>query len=57
MSLLWRKLTFLCRRAQLERDLKEELESHAALAQGRAVMGNITLAQEESRDMWSFPGD
>lgn len=54
MSFFWRKLTFLWRRAQLERDLKEELELHAALAQDCAVMGNMTLAQEESRDMWSF---
>ena len=54
MFFLWRKFTFLWRRAQLERDLKEELELHAALAQDRAVMGNMTLAQEESRDMWGF---
>jgi predicted permease len=55
MFFLWRKLTFLWRRAQFERDLKEELELHAALAQSPAAMGNITLAQEESRDMWGFP--
>jgi predicted permease len=66
----WRRLVFYWRQAQLYRELTEELEFHRALKQheneqrglsseaGAAMaakqMGNITLAKEESRDMWSF---
>ena len=60
------KLISLFRRTQLERELAEEIETHRSLL-GQAVaeygldhrevskrMGNITLAKEESRDMWNF---
>src|SRR5260221_4863099 len=66
----WRRIVFRWRRAQLERDLAEELDFHRSLkhkqltATGLSAddaadltgkqMGNITLAKEESRDMWSF---
>lgn len=61
-----RTLISFCRRAQLDRELAEEIETHRSLldqalekdATGHCEtsrrMGNITLAKEESRDMWSF---
>ncbi len=60
------KLISLFRRTQLERELAEEIETHRsllneALGQDAAEpcevgkrMGNIALAKEESRDMWTF---
>src|SRR5258708_31104006 len=58
----WRRIVFRWRRAELERELSEELEFHRSLKQNEngdggltsKQMGNITLAKEESRDMWSF---
>jgi putative ABC transport system permease protein len=66
----WRRLVFRWRRAQLDRELAEEIETHRLLKQaenGRAgltaqaagelsgrQMGNISIAQEECRDIWSF---
>ncbi len=67
---IWRRLVFRSRRAQLDRDIAEEIEFHkllkleencrtGATAQFAVElsckqMGNITLAKEEARDMWSF---
>jgi len=55
-----RRLVFLWRRTELDRELAEEMEFHRVLKQ-QAVgelssiqMGNMTLAAEECRDMWSF---
>ena len=55
-----RRLAFRWRRTTLDRELAEEMEFHRALKQ-QAVgelsyiqMGNMTLAAEECRDMWSF---
>lgn len=66
----WRRVVFRWRRAQLYRELAEELEFHRSLKQqenteaglsaeeaaeiSRKQMGNVTLAKEESRDTWSF---
>ena len=66
----WRHLAFRWRRAQLDRELAEEIESHRLLKQGENArtglsveaarelsnrqMGNVVQAQEECRDMWSF---
>src|SRR5260370_2153766 len=66
----WRRFVFRCRRDQHDRELEEELPVHmqqrqAELADGRRSpqatlelsqrqMGNVTLAREECRDMWSF---
>src|SRR5579875_3221991 len=60
------KLINLFRRRQLDRELAEEIEAHR-LFLGEALaeygldhcevskrMGNVTLAKEESRDMWNF---
>jgi predicted permease len=45
----------------MDRDLAEEIETHRVLLEqdlghptARQLMGNITLAREESRDMWTF---
>jgi putative ABC transport system permease protein len=67
---LWLRLAFRWRRTELDRELAEEMEFHrtmklqehgeagldaeAAAALVRREMGNLTLAQEESRDLWSF---
>jgi putative ABC transport system permease protein len=58
----WRRIVFRWRRAELERELSEELDFHLSLKQNEngdnglisKQMGNITRAKEESRDMWSF---
>ncbi|MBV8551316.1 MAG: ABC transporter permease [Acidobacteriaceae bacterium] len=66
----WHRITFRLRRARLEQELAEELEFHCLLKQSENMrsgltpraalelshkhMGNISLVQEESRDMWSF---
>ena len=56
---LLRRLRFLFRRAEFERDLEEELRHHLSLleASGKPAprqFGNITSIQEESRSMWTF---
>ena len=66
----WRRIVFRSRRAQLDRELAEEIEFHRLLAQAERQrcgaapdhafdlslrqLGNTTKAREESRDMWSF---
>ena len=62
----WRRLRFRWRRDQFYRELAEEIELHYTLKRGetpeaavevsRKEMGNITLAKEECREMWSFVG-
>jgi predicted permease len=61
MNLFWRKIMARWGRRRLDRELSEEIETHRALLAedvGRQsagkLMGNITLAREESRDMWTF---
>lgn len=66
---IWRRLTFWGRRDRLSQELAEEIEFHlylkevaeqeagttdTASEESRRAMGNLTLAQEESRDMWGF---
>lgn len=58
MSIL-RKLMYLVpsHRRALERDMREELESLAAIAQpegGRRQLGNLTQAAEDARAVWSW---
>ncbi len=66
----WRKFWFWTRRERLTRELDEEIESHRRLSEtalrdhgiperdafrkSRVAMGNVTLAKEESRDVWGF---
>ena len=59
MNLFLRKLIALWRRRRLDRELAEEIETHRILLErdggnSSKLMGNITLAREESRDMWTF---
>jgi hypothetical protein len=54
---IWRRLLFWARRGQLGRELAEELEFHLQVKgaeESPQGMGNLTLAKEESRDMWGF---
>src|SRR5690348_15500160 len=67
----WRKLQFLLRRRQMDKELAEEMRLHAELkaqkniAAGmqpheaqmaaRRQLGNTTLQQEHSRANWGFP--
>ena len=56
----WRRIVFRWRRTEFDHDLAEELAFHLALKQQAAgdlshiQMGNMTIAAEECRDMWSF---
>jgi macrolide transport system ATP-binding/permease protein len=62
MRELLRKLRFLLRRDQFERDLDDEIRHHLALKaaaeagpeQANCHFGNITLLKEESRNMWTW---
>ena len=56
---LLRRIRFLFRRAQFERDLDEELRHHLAMLEengkpARRQFGNVTSLREESRSMWTF---
>jgi predicted permease len=59
MTLFLRKIIALWHRRRLDRELAEEMETHRILLEREhgnsgKLMGNITLAREESRDMWTF---
>lgn len=56
----FRRIVALLRRRRLHRELTEEMETHRAFLEETAgpaaatLMGNVTLAREESREMWGF---
>lgn len=59
----WRRLAFWAQRERLTNELAEEIAAHVQLKQASerrapeerlGEMGNLTLAKEESRDMWGF---
>src|SRR5258707_10905721 len=52
---VWRKLKYLLPpyRRDLERDMREELESLAAIAEP-GELGNVTRVAEEARAVWSW---
>ncbi len=62
MKEFFRRLWFLLHRAELERDLEEEMRHHLALgAEDRGSthaalrqFGNVTLLKEKSRAMWTW---
>lgn len=62
MKQLLRRLWFLLRRAELERDLDEEMRHHLALGEEERgsreaalrQFGNVTRLKEQSRAMWSW---
>ena len=49
-----RHLLFFSRRDELERELAEEIEFHRTLTNNDPAMGNITIAREDCREVWSF---
>jgi predicted permease len=62
LQVRWKRLLFRWQRERLARELEEELAFHfeQKLAENpdvelsRRQMGNMTIAKEECRDMWSF---
>jgi len=58
----WRRLKFLWRSAQFERELEEEMRLHVQLRAerlgdldaARRRFGNTTLLREQSRDQWTY---
>jgi putative ABC transport system permease protein len=50
---LWRRLLFLFRRRQFDRDLEEEMRFHLEMS-GRRQFGSLALAQEDSREAWGW---
>jgi predicted permease len=71
MRELLRRVWYVIRQRQFERDLAEEIELHRAMAQhdlergglepsaahsaSRRLVGNVTLAREDSRGVWIWP--
>jgi len=66
MGKLWRKLLFLIRRSQFDRDLEDEICTHLEMKAGagggtvdaryaaRRKFGNTMLLREQSREMWGW---
>ena len=54
LARVWHRVLFRWRRDRMYRDLEEELSFHREQTQGVQQMGNVTLAKEECREMWSF---
>jgi predicted permease len=50
---LWRRLLFVFRRRQFDRDLEEEMRFHLEMS-GRRQFGSLALAQEDSREAWGW---
>jgi len=50
---VWRRLLFLFRRRQFDRDLDEEMRFHAEMT-GKARFGNGLLLREEAREAWGW---
>ncbi len=71
MGTLLRRVRHWIRHRQVEADLAEELETHRALTQerleqagmpaiearhaSRRALGNVTLAREDAREVWTWP--
>src|SRR5437868_8854029 len=62
LSQLWRRLTYLARRKQMDADLAEEMRLHLELKTAetgdasiaRKQFGNYTRFKEDSRDAWGW---
>ena len=62
MGELWRRLLFLVRRGEFERDLDEEMLSHVEMRahktgdpyEARRQFGNVGILKEVSREMWGW---
>src|SRR5687768_2919245 len=71
MMRLLRRIRFMWRQNQVDRELLEELETHRAMRQraleaaglapdeaawsSRRALGNVTLARENARGIWIWP--
>ena len=62
MMKLLRRIRYAIFNRRLEAELAEEIESHRAMledrvgaAESRRALGNVTLAREDSRDVWIWP--
>jgi predicted permease len=63
MKEIWRRLLWLARRKQFDRELEEEMRIHlemqaeqlGSLESAHRQFGNVTLLKEESRAMWTGP--
>ncbi|MGD0045423.1 MAG: hypothetical protein ABSE42_00275 [Bryobacteraceae bacterium] len=60
---LWRRLLFLFRRQQFDRDLEEEMRFHLEMqaaeigaVAARRKFGNAALFEEDSRQAWGWAG-
>ena len=53
--MIWQRPEYLLPsfRRQTDRDMREELDALAALAE-RGELGNLTLAAEDARDAWGW---
>src|SRR4051794_27898261 len=67
---MWRRLRYWIDRRRAARDLDDEIETHRMLRQAalersglapdeaarasRMALGNVTLAREDAREVWSF---
>ena len=58
---LWRRLTYLARRKQMDVDLAEEMRLHVELRAAETgsdsalkQFGNVTRLKEKSRDAWGW---
>jgi len=65
----WRRLTYFLNRRRMADELREEMETHRALREdalsrggasdstgaSRRALGNVTLAQDDARDVWIWP--
>src|SRR5216683_6426313 len=62
MGELWRRLVFLFRRGQFERELEEEMRFHVEMKgrrtgdadEARRQFGNVGIWKEVSREMWGW---
>src|SRR5688572_18988476 len=68
---VFRRIVSFLSRARLDRELREEMESHIQLRRGelihegmdpdaadaaaRRLFGNVTVLRERTREMWGFP--
>src|SRR5215813_2638462 len=50
---VWRRLLFLFRRRQFDRDLEEEMRFHLEMS-GRRQFGSVALLAEDSREAWGW---
>jgi predicted permease len=50
-----RRIRYLFRQRQMERELAEEIEFHRAISGQPREMGNLTQAREDARAVWIWP--